>query len=196
MGWYAWVPLHGVLPRRRQPRPRAGRAASSIDGQAVDFTGGRGYTEKDWGRAFPAAYVWCQSNHFARPGTSLTASVAIIPWLRTAFPGFIVGLWHEGMLYRFATYTGARTGDACTIGRPARSTGRSATGVAGWQLRLARQTGGILRAPTTLTMDRRIVETLSATAEVRLEEAGSRPRVLFERADATAGSRPRATSLE
>ena len=39
--------------------------------------------------------------------TSLTASVAIIPWLRGAFPGFIVGLRHDGQLYRFATYTGA-----------------------------------------------------------------------------------------
>jgi hypothetical protein len=34
-------------------------------------------------------------------------SVAIIPWLRSSFAGFIVGLWHQGTLYRFATYSGA-----------------------------------------------------------------------------------------
>jgi tocopherol cyclase len=48
-----------------------------------------------------------QTNHFAEAGTGLTASVARIPWLGTAFPGFIAGLWHRGRLYRFATYTGA-----------------------------------------------------------------------------------------
>ena len=33
---------------------------------------------------------------------------AIIPWLGSTFWGTIVGLWHEGRLYRFATYTGAK----------------------------------------------------------------------------------------
>ena len=37
--------------------------------------GGRGYIEKDWGQAFPRAWIWTQSNHFGAdaPGTSLTA---------------------------------------------------------------------------------------------------------------------------
>ncbi|MCK7537696.1 MAG: tocopherol cyclase family protein [Marinilabiliales bacterium] len=30
----------------------------------ADFSGGRGYIEKDWGHSFPSAYVWMQSNHF------------------------------------------------------------------------------------------------------------------------------------
>ena len=77
--------------------------------ESINFTGGRGYIEKDWGQSFPAGYVWFQSNHFDIAGTSLTASIAVIPWLGSAFRGFIVGLWHQDKLYRFATYTGAKT---------------------------------------------------------------------------------------
>ena len=83
-------------------RERCGSTA-----QASISTAGRGYIEKDWGQSFPSAWVWFQSNHFETPGTSLTASVAVIPFLGGAFRGFIVGLWHERRLYRFATYTGA-----------------------------------------------------------------------------------------
>jgi tocopherol cyclase len=81
----------------------------TIDGQEIDFEGGRGYIEKDWGNSFPSAWVWFQSNHFERPGTCITSSVVVIPFGGTTFNGFIVGLWHAGRLYRFATYTGART---------------------------------------------------------------------------------------
>ena len=41
--------------------------------------------------------------------TSLTGSIAHIPYLGLSFPGHIVGLLHRGRLYRFTTYTGAAT---------------------------------------------------------------------------------------
>ncbi|HHY55554.1 MAG TPA: hypothetical protein GYA08_08960 [Chloroflexi bacterium] len=106
MDWYSFVPFmecyHGVLSL-----DHALRGQLVIDDAAVDFHGGRGYIEKDWGEAFPRAWVWMQTNHFDRTGVSLTASVARIPWLGTDFRGFIVGLWCDGTLYRFASYTGA-----------------------------------------------------------------------------------------
>ena len=82
-----------------------------IDGREVDFTGGRGYLEKDWGRSFPKAWLWMQSNHFGVNGTSLMASIAIILWLKGQFRGFIVGLHHQGRLYRFTSYNGAKIED-------------------------------------------------------------------------------------
>ena len=107
MGWYSWVPFmecyHGVLSL-----DHVLLGSLEVCGQKIDFAGGRGYIEKDWGRSFPSAWVWMQTNHFEEPGTSLTASVAVIPWLFRSFRGTIVGLWHKGRLYRFATYTGAR----------------------------------------------------------------------------------------
>ena len=52
--------------------------------------------------------MWTQSNHFERPGISLTASVARIPWLTSQFRGFLVGLLLDGELHRFTTYNGSK----------------------------------------------------------------------------------------
>lgn len=38
-------------------------------------------------------------------GTSLSFSVASVPFYGLHFPGFVVALYHEGSLHRFATYT-------------------------------------------------------------------------------------------
>ncbi len=165
MGWYAWVPrmecYHGVgsLDHRIAGRLR-------IDGQETDFSSGRGYNEKDWGQSFPAAWVWFQTNHFDRPRASLTASVAIIPWMGRAFPGFIVGLWHEGLLYRFTTYLGA------AIERLELSDDHVTWTLHNRQHRLelvaSRAEGGLLAGPTKLDMGKRVAETLNAAVDVRL----------------------------
>lgn len=108
MDWYAFTPFmecyHGIVSLNHDVT-----GLIVVDGVPLDFHGGRGYTEKDWGRAFPSAWVWMQTNHFDTPHACLTASIARIPWLGSAFRGFIIGLWHNGTLYRFATYTGAKT---------------------------------------------------------------------------------------
>jgi tocopherol cyclase len=107
MGWYAFVPAmecyHGVLSFDHLIE-----GILVMNGKYVDYTGGRGYTEKDWGRSFPKYHVWIQTNHFKQLGTSLMVSVANVPWLRNSFDGFIIGFWHENRLYRFTTYTGAK----------------------------------------------------------------------------------------
>lgn len=103
MGWYAWMPFmecyHGIVSLDHEIE-----GVLSVENRSIDMTGGRGYTEKDWGRNFPQTWIWTQANHFEQPGTSLTASVARIPWIGTDFPGFIIGLWHDGELHRFTTY--------------------------------------------------------------------------------------------
>ena len=108
MGWYSFVPFmecyHGIVSLDHTLEGEL-----DIYGQRVDFSGGRGYMEKDWGQSFPSSWIWLQTNHFdATTPVSLTASVARIPWLNSHFIGYIVGFWHEGRLHRFATYTGAR----------------------------------------------------------------------------------------
>jgi tocopherol cyclase len=172
MGWYAWVPgmecYHGVLSF---DHPLQGMLV--LDGKEMDFTGGRGYIEKDWGQAFPAGWVWFQSNHFGNVPACITASVAIIPWQGRAFRGFIVGLWLDGRLYRFATYTGARI-----------ETLQIFDDHVVWvlqdrryrlHLRARRVQGGLLRGPTRLDMGQRVLETLNATVEVRLETLQGTP---------------------
>ncbi len=107
MGWYRFVPgmetYHGVLSMDHSVS-----GSIVLNGERFDFGGGRGYAEKDWGRSFPSSWIWAQSNHFGAPGTSLTLSVARVPWMTGAFVGNIAGLLLGGELHRFATYTGAR----------------------------------------------------------------------------------------
>jgi tocopherol cyclase len=137
-----------------------------IGKRAVDFSGGRGYIEKDWGSAFPRGWVWMQTNHFEETGTCLTASVARIPWLGTAFPGFITGLWHRGRLYRFATYTGAaltRLAISDTNVQVTLQDGRYRL-----ELDAKRSQGGLLHAPFREAMVQRLVESLTAEVSVRL----------------------------
>lgn len=75
-----------------------------IDGQMISFDGGKGYIEKDWGKSFPRAYVWLQTNHFKDPKTSLMFSYADIPFLGFYFKGLICNLLFNNQEYRFATY--------------------------------------------------------------------------------------------
>ncbi|MEZ5116123.1 MAG: tocopherol cyclase family protein [Candidatus Nanopelagicales bacterium] len=180
MGWYSWVPFmecyHGICSFGH------GLAGSlEVDGAPVSFDGGRGYLEKDWGQAFPAGYVWVHSNHLAAdPDACLTASVALIPWLRGSFRGFIVGLRTRDRLYRWATYTGAREthleiDDAHVRWGLTGPDGRI-------ELVAERTRGGLLHAPVRTSMHERVEETLDARVHVTLHDAGGR-RVL----DTTAG---------
>lgn len=165
MGWFAWVPrmecYHGVLGF-----DHAVQGGVEIDGHTFNFNGGRGYIEKDWGHAFPQAWVWMQSNHFEQPRTCLTASVAVIPWMGNAFPGFIVGFWQDGCLHRFATYARSRILHLEVDEQQVRWVMRNRTHRL--EILATRSEGGLLLAPTPQGMGRRIAETLSAEISVRL----------------------------
>ena len=176
MGWYAWVPrmecYHGVLGFDHSIH-----GSLRVDGRTVDFSGGRGYIEKDWGMSFPQAWVWMQSNHFEQPGVCLTASVAIIPWLGNAFAGFIAGLWLEGALHTFATYACGRISALQVDDHLVRW--RLENQLHTLEIEATRAEGGLLHAPTPSGMGRRIAETLSAEIGVRLVERPS-GRLVFE----------------
>lgn len=166
MGWYAWVPrmecYHGVLSFSHSLQ-----GTLTLNGKVMDFSGGRGYIEKDWGQSFPAAWVWCQSNHFANASACITASVAIIPWIGNAFRGFIVGLLLDGKLHRFATYNGARIESLEIFDDHVNWVLRNRQ--SRLFLKAYRVQGGLLRGPTRLNMGQRVLETLNATVHVRLE---------------------------
>jgi hypothetical protein len=108
-----------------------------------------------------------QTNHFTERETCLTASVAMIPWVRSQFRGHIVGLLHRGELHRFATYTGASSTvleiDDAEVRWQLRSTQGSVL-----EITADRPRGGLLHAPVRTEMHRRVEETLDATIHVRL----------------------------
>ena len=181
MGWYSFVPFmecfHGVVSLNH----RLEGVLQTEQGE-IDFTGGKGYIEKDWGRSFPRAYVWMQTNHFeTHDRASLLASVAHIPWLGSAFIGFISGFWLDGRLFRFATYTGARhqlhirDETVSLIFKNPKT-----------ELRLlARQAPGVtLVSPVSGEMTGKINESLQATVQAELLENGRR---IFEGSARTSG---------
>lgn len=60
------------------------------------------------GRNFPENWIWIQANHFPNAvGSSISISIARIPFYGLVFPGFIIGFWHQGVLHRFTTYVQA-----------------------------------------------------------------------------------------
>lgn len=103
MGPFSGLPMqcnHGIVSMGHRLS-----GSLTINGQEVDFTGGVGYMEKDWGSSFPKEYLWTQANH---GNTALFLSAAHIPFGGTSFQGCICAVVHEGREYRIATYRGAK----------------------------------------------------------------------------------------
>lgn len=103
MGFFAYFPWmecnHGIVSMNHKLR-----GTLTINGNTIDFSGGKGYIEKDWGTSFPEKYIWIQCNSFKNEDTSLSCSIADIPVLGKNFFGFICCLISGGIEYRFATY--------------------------------------------------------------------------------------------
>lgn len=167
MGWYAWFPMecyHGVVSLDH-----------TLNGQLfcgkeiIDFSGGRGYIEKDWGRNFPQTWIWLQANHFAQRGVSLTASIARIPFYGQVFPGFIIGLSMGGRLYRFTTYLGAKLEQVRVDGERVRIVVNNGQE----ELRITAVQGNtaLLHAPTPgKGMIPRVKEGVGATVQIHLSD--------------------------
>jgi hypothetical protein len=177
MGWYRFVPgmetYHGVLSMDHTVS-----GSIVLDGERIDFDGGRGYAEKDWGHSFPSSWIWAQSNHFGLPGVSVTLSVAKVPWMTGAFVGNIAGPLLDGELHRFATYTGARvrcieTGDNeahLTLGDRREEI----------EIRARGSETLVLKAPVLGAMEGRDAESLGGTLEVTLRALrGGRASMVF-----------------
>jgi len=103
MGPFTFVPFmqcyHGILSMNHQIKGEI-----ELAGKKIDFNGGKGYMEKDWGRSFPSAYIWMQSNHFSKENISFKSSVANIPWLGSSFVGCIAGVYLGDKIIQFTTY--------------------------------------------------------------------------------------------
>jgi tocopherol cyclase len=166
MGWYSFARFmecyHGVILLD-------GVVEGSVDGRKL--SGGRFYLEKDWGSSFPRAWIWMQSNSFGSdPGTSVTCSIARVPFRGKEFSGFIIGILSHGTLYRFTTYNGARI-VSLSIGESALEV-RVRRGAQELSLRARRETGAELASPFLGEMSGRIEETLGATIDVALSDGG------------------------
>ena len=176
MGWFGAVPymecFHGIVSFRHDLA-----ADLAVEGKQVSFAGGRGYIEKDWGRAFPSGYVWLHSNHIdSDPDASLIGSVAIIPWIGRPFRGYIVGLKHSGKLHRWTTYNGAKEIELTITDTHVQWQLSSKDGLL--TLSADRVRGGLLHAPIRTEMHQRVDETLDAVIHIKHTDRDG--RVLLE----------------
>jgi len=103
MGYFAFIPFlecyHGVLSFNHKIK-----GYLTVNNNKIDFNGGKGYIEKDWGSSMPSSWIWMQTNHFDEEGISLFGSIAKIPWLGSYFTGYIFGLVYNERIYKFTTY--------------------------------------------------------------------------------------------
>lgn len=169
MGWYAFMPFmecyHGVWSMHHALDGRL-----DVNGRLLDFKGGKGYGEKDWGTSFPRGWIWAQCQHFdTDERVSAMISIAHIPWMRTEFVGYIGGVLVGDRLFRFATYLGTQ--------RRTRIEGKSIH----IELRNKRQQltlrahpgpGGVLQSPIRGEMTGKVNESLLAEMEIHLQEDG------------------------
>lgn len=182
MGWYSFIPKmeckHGLVSMDHE---LAG--GFQVNGRTIDFTGGRGYIEKDWGTSFPESWIWMQSNNFSRPGISFMLSIAKIPWMGSSFMGFLSFLKIGPLTRFFATYNSAKIVDIKNLSRRDAEGNPEVEGVeltifretlSGWEeLRVHAESTrrGALKSPVHGRMDSFIKE--SVDAEVQLEYRSS-----------------------
>lgn len=142
-----------------------------FSGTRVDLRGGAGYIEKDWGRSFPSSWIWMQSNHFRNSTASIMVSIGRVPWLGSAFSGFMVVLWIHSRIMTFASYTGAKLTALSVSDTEVMIEIRDRRRVL--RIRGHRGAHGILIAPVEGRMERRIHESIDARVEVEVRETTS-----------------------
>lgn len=182
MGWYSFVPFmeckHGVVSMQHKLS-----GALEIDNQTVDFDGGTGYIEKDWGSSFPESWIWLHCNTFNNSRSSFTFSVAKIPWLGSYFIGFISYLRLEDRMINFSTWS--RASIEKLVYKDNKLTLRLSNKKYLLEIEALNNQAGQLKAPVKGSMDRIIKETVDASVDLRLSDRSG--QVLFQDKGTRAG---------
>lgn len=168
MGWYSYVPHmecnHHIISITHELY-----GSIEANGDAADFTGGKGYIEKDWGTSFPREWLWVHSNTFANSNASMTFSVANIPWLHSFFWGFIAFLYTDGNIYRFATYNRSHITKLCRDDAAIHISMENASHRI--DITVYTKKAAPLMAPANGNMIRKIHESIDSEIEVRLYDS-------------------------
>ncbi len=182
MGWYSFVPfmeckhgigsvLHGL------------KGLLEVNNMVIDFTGGSGYIEKDWGTSFPESWIWLHCNTFNQPGVSFTFSVAKIPWLGSFFIGHICFLYCQDKFYLFATYNKSEIKKLTFKDREINIEISSKTHLL--KVKAVQNMSGELKAPITGEMNRIIKESIDSAIEI--EQYDTKKQLLFSDKGLSAG---------
>ncbi len=181
MGWYSFMPkmqcYHAIVSMHHE---LSGETEGSLG--SIDWQGGTGYIEKDWGTSFPKCWIWVHSNNFKTTSkASIMASVAHIPWMGRFFPGFIVVLRIAEDEYRFATYNGSKM--RCSVDTKEVNL-EFKRGRYHLQLKAVKGPAATLRSPISGQMTGKVNESLQAQLALKLSKDGT---VIWEGYGTSAG---------
>lgn len=90
---------HNVLSLRN-----AVRGTLSFNGTAISLDGAIGYIEKDWGKTFPKAHIWMQSNTLELSDLSLSLAVGKMEFLKRGWKAHAAILQGADGARLFASY--------------------------------------------------------------------------------------------
>ena len=171
MGWYSYIPFmecyHGIVSANHTLS-----GTLTYNRNEIDFSGGKGYIEKDWGTSFPEAWIWLQCNHFPTRDASLFISVAKIPWLGKFFMGFIAFLFLDRKYHMFSTYNRSRLSPVVFDGKELSI--ELSNHSHSIRARVIKDISGELKAPESGNMTRRIKESNDSVVDVILtDKAGN-----------------------
>jgi hypothetical protein len=185
MGPFRFIPRmqtqHGILSFDHEIQ-----GTVRINQREIDFSKGRGYIEKDWGKEFPCAWIWMQSNHFDEIGISFTASIANIPWMKRSFTGFLIGLLYDNTVHRFTTYTRAKLSTLEVSKDAVTFTVKDKRFLI--EVNAKRSPGVMLRSPIEGLMTGRILESLDSAIHLKfwsLKKSGK--KLIYEGTGRSAG---------
>jgi len=167
MGWYSFVPFmeckHGIVSMFHRLS-----GGIRIGDSFLDFDGGSGYIEKDWGSSFPESWSWVHCNTFNSSESSFMFSVAKIPWLGSYFIGFISYLNYDGRFINLSTWSRARIEKLAYRDNTLQVRISNAKYVLDFSA--VNNQAGQLRAPELGSMKRIIKETVDASVELTLTD--------------------------
>ena len=165
MGWYSFIPFmeckHGIISVNHDIKGNI-----LINNDPVNFDGGKGYIEKDWGSSFPEAWIWIQANSFKDQNSCFTFSVAKIPWMGKFFIGFISFLYYNNEFYLFSTYNNSSITEINHDEDSVNITMKNQKSIL--KVSAVKNTFGELMAPVTGTMSRRIKESVDSQVKLQL----------------------------
>ena len=167
MGWYSFIPFmeckHGIVSVNHDLR-----GGIKVNNNSIDFNGGKGYIEKDWGVSFPEAWIWIQSNNFQEHDTSFSFSIAKIPWMGRFFIGFIAFLYLNKKFYLFSTYNKSIVSEVNYDKDILEITVRNLRNIL--KIRVIKNSFGDLMAPLSGEMSRRIKESTDSEVHLQLSD--------------------------
>ncbi len=170
MGPYSYVPFmecrHGVVSVNH-----ALAGEINFNGKTINFSGGKGYIEKDWGSSFPETWIWLQSNHFENQEVSFMLSIAKIPWMGRWFMGFLGFFHNDGHTSVFATYNRSRVKSLTRNDKGKFSAVIESPGAL-YYIGAAQIAGSDLKAPVSGNMNRIIKESADSVMNLRVCGSG------------------------